>query len=292
MKKIIYIILTGLIFASCGNQNNKADAYGNFEATEVVVSAMAQGEILSLDIEEGDVFGEGAIVGLIDTTDLHLKKVQLMKSIAAVKTRLLTIQAQMEVQEQQKANLMVDKDRIDKLFKDGAATRKQLDDINGAVDLLNAQIKATLSQKQQIQAETETLEIQIEQVEEALSKCFIKNPSTGTVLTKYAEAGEVAAPGKALYKLADLTTMKLKVYVSGDQLPHVSIGQEVEVQFDKTRTENSSVTGKVSWISSTAEFTPKTIQTKEERVNLVYAVKVLVANDGSLKIGMPGEVYF
>lgn len=292
MKKIIYIILTGLIVASCGNQNNKADAYGNFEATEVVVSAMAQGEILSLDIEEGDVFEEGAVVGLIDTTDLHLKKVQLMKSIAAVKTRLVTIQAQMEVQEQQKANLMVDKDRIDKLFKDGAATRKQLDDINGAVDLLNAQIKATLSQKQQIQAETETLEIQVEQVEEALSKCFIKNPSTGTVLTKYAEAGEVAAPGKALYKLADLTTMKLKVYVSGDQLPHVSIGQEVEVQFDKTRTENSSVTGKVSWISSTAEFTPKTIQTKEERVNLVYAVKVLVANDGSLKIGMPGEVYF
>ena len=292
MKKIIYILILAGLFASCGNQNNKADAYGNFEATEVVISAMAQGEILSLKIEEGDILEEGAVVGLIDTTDLYLKKRQLLKSIAAVKTRLVSIQAQIDVQEQQKANLMVDKNRIDKLYKDGAATQKQVDDIHGAIDLLNARITATLSQKQQVMAETETLEIQIEQVEEALLKCFIRNPSPGTVLTKYAEAGEVAAPGKPLYKLADLSTMKLKVYVSGDQLPHVRIGQEVEVQFDKTKTENTSVTGKVSWISSTAEFTPKTIQTKEERVNLVYAVKVLVENDGSLKIGMPGEVYF
>lgn len=292
MKKIIYILILAGLFASCGNQNKKADAYGNFEATEVVISAMAQGEILSLKIEEGDILEEGAVVGLIDTTDLYLKKRQLLKSIAAVKTRLVSIQAQIDVQEQQKANLMVDKNRIDKLYKDGAATQKQVDDIHGAIDLLNARINATLSQKQQVMAETETLEIQIEQVEEALLKCFIRNPSPGTVLTKYAEAGEVAAPGKPLYKLADLSTMKLKVYVSGDQLPHVRIGQEVEVQFDKTKTENTSVTGKVSWISSTAEFTPKTIQTKEERVNLVYAVKVLVENDGSLKIGMPGEVYF
>jgi HlyD family secretion protein len=136
------------------------------------------------------------------------------------------------------------------------------------------------------------MQVQIEQVQEAIAKCRIKNPVEGTVLVKYAEKGEVAAPGKPLYKIADLGTMKLKVYISGDQLPHIKIGQEVEVQIDKTKKENTSLKGTVSWVSSTAEFTPKTIQTKEERVNLVYAVKILVPNDGSIKIGMPGEVNF
>lgn len=292
MKKFLWILLISTGLLACSSDGDKADAYGNFEATEVIVSAMAQGEIFSLNIEEGQVLAQKEIIGLIDTTDLFLKEQQLVKSIAAVKTRLLTINAQINVQLQQKKNRMVDKDRLEKLFREGAATQKQLDDINGAIDLLEAQIIATKSQKQQIQAEIETIGIQIEQVQEALSKCFVSNPVAGTVLIKYAEAGEVAAPGKPLYKIADLSLMKLKVYVSGDQMPHIKIGQEVEVQIDKTKRENSSLNGTISWISSTAEFTPKTIQTKDERVNLVYAVKVLVQNNGSIKIGMPGEIYF
>ncbi|RLD39803.1 MAG: HlyD family secretion protein [Bacteroidetes bacterium] len=292
MKKFLWILLISTGLMACSGDGDKADAYGNFEATEVMVSAMAQGEIFSLNIEEGQLLAQKEIIGLIDTTDLFLKEQQLVKSIAAVKTRFLTINAQMNVQLQQKKNRMVDKDRLEKLFREGAATQKQLDDINGAIDLLEAQIIATKSQKQQIQAEIETIDIQIEQVQEALSKCFVSNPVAGTVLIKYAEAGEVAAPGKPLYKIADLSLMKLKVYVSGDQMPHIKIGQEVEVQIDKTKRENSSLNGTISWISSTAEFTPKTIQTKDERVNLVYAVKVLVQNNGSIKIGMPGEINF
>ena len=278
--------------SACSNNGERADAYGNFEATEIMVSAMAQGEILALDMEEGDDLQNGEVVGLIDTTDLFLKKEQLHKSIQAVKTRLITIQAQMEVQDQQKENLLVDKGRVEKLFADGAATKKQLDDINGAIDLVDAQITATRSQKQQVEAEIQAMYVQIEQVQESLSKCWVKNPVNGTVLVKYVEMGEVAMPGKPLYKIADLGVMKLKVYVSGDQLPHITIGQEVEVQIDRTKKENTTLQGTVSWVSSTAEFTPKTIQTKEERVNLVYAVKILVPNDGAIKIGMPGEVNF
>ena len=292
MKKIFWILIVSAGIIACSNNGDKADAYGNFEATEVMVSAMAQGEIFSLAIEEGQEFKAGEIVGLIDTTELFLKEEQLVKGIAAVRTRLLTIKAQMDVQIQQKKNLVVDQKRLEKLFNDGAATQKQVDDINGAVDLINAQITATRSQEQQVLAEIETMNIQIDQVKEKLSKCHISNPVDGTVLIKYAEAGEVAAQGKPLYKIADLSVMKLKVYVSGDQLPHIKIGQEVEVQIDKTKKENSSLGGTISWISSTAEFTPKTIQTKEERVNLVYAVKILVPNDGAIKIGMPGEVNF
>ncbi|MCK4568809.1 MAG: HlyD family efflux transporter periplasmic adaptor subunit [Bacteroidales bacterium] len=292
MKKIFWIIIVSTGIYACSNSNDKADAYGNFETTEVMVSAMAQGEIFSLNIEEGQVLAQGEIIGQIDTTDLFLKEQQLIKSIAAVRTGLITINAQMNVQLQQKKNLMVDKNRLDNLFKEGAATQKQLDDINGTIDLLEAQIMATKSQKQQVLAEISIIDIQIEQVQEALSKCCINSPVSGTVLIKYAEAGEVAAMGKPLFKIADLSEMKLKVYVSGNQLPHIKIGQEVEVQIDKTKKENTKLNGTVSWISSTAEFTPKTIQTKDERVNLVYAVKILVQNDGSIKIGMPGEVNF
>lgn len=292
MKRMIWICLISLSLLACKNNDDIADAYGNFESTEVMISAMAQGEVLALNMEEGQALKKDVIVGLIDTTDLYLKEQQLIKSIAAIKSRIIMIDAQMDVHQQQKKNLMVDKDRVNKLYKDGAATRKQLDDINGGVDLLDAQIRATESQKQQILLEVQTLEVQIEQLRENITRCFIKNPLDGTVLTKYAEKGEVAAPGKPLYKIADLSTMKLKVYVSGEQLPHIKIGQEVEVQIDKNKNENSKLTGTISWISSMAEFTPKTIQTKDERVNLVYAVKVLVRNDGSIKIGMPGEVNF
>lgn len=292
MKKLIWIVLISTLAIACSNDDDKADAYGNFEATEVMVSAMAQGEILSLTIEEGQQLDADLIVGLIDTVDLSLKKRQLQRGKDAVYTGLVTIKSQQDVLLQQKKNLLVDKNRVDKLYKDGAATQKQRDDISGAMDLLEAQIISTNSQKDRIMAEAQTIDAQIDQVMESLQKCRITNPTSGTILIKYAEAGEVAVMGKPLYKIADLSQMELKVYVSGVQLPHIKLGQDVEVQIDNTKKENSSMKGQISWISSTAEFTPKTIQTKDERVNLVYAVKIRVTNDGSVKIGMPGQVNF
>ncbi|MEN8223723.1 MAG: HlyD family efflux transporter periplasmic adaptor subunit [Bacteroidota bacterium] len=292
MRKLIIITMISLGLFACSTNHDKADAYGNFEAKEVVISAMAQGEILRLEINEGDLLHKGDEIGLIDTVDLVLRKKQLARAKDAVRTGLITIDAQIEVQLQQKENLLKDKDRLEKLYADGAATRKQLDDMNGAIDLLEAQMKAAKSQKQKIIAEIGTLDAQTDQLIEALSKCHIRPSVSGTVLTKYAEPGEVAAIGKPLFKLADMSKMKLKVYVSGDQLPHIKIGQKVEVQIDESKTKNRSLEGTISWVSSTAEFTPKTIQTKEERVNLVYAVKIFVKNDGTIKIGMPGEVNF
>ena len=285
-------MLVLVVLFACSGNNHKSDAYGNFEATEITVSALGQGQILAFEVEEGSVLAQGQEVGLIDTTDLHLKLQQLVESKAAVATKIPNINAQIDVLVQQKANLEVDKKRIDNLYGDGAATRKQVDDINGALDLVNAQVRSLEVQRSSVYQEMETIDRQAAQVREGIRKCHIINPQEGTVLVKYAEAGEVASIGRPLYKIADLKNMKLKVYVSGEQLPHISLGQQVEVLIDQDRRTNRELTGLVSWISESAEFTPKTIQTKQERVNLVYAVKILVINDGSLKIGMPGEINF
>ena len=292
MKNIICLILFAISLFSCSDQNSRSDAYGNFEAVEVIVSALAQGKILELSVEEGDVLMQGQEVGLIDTTDLALRKRQLSKQKSAISSRIASIDAQARVQEQQLSNYLVDQERTRNLFQDGAATKKQLDDINGAVDLIKEQIQATRVQKQSILDEIEAMEMQIQQVEEMLNDCYIENPVKGTVLVTLSEQGEVANFGKPLYKIANLEVVKLKVYVSGAQLPVIKLGQTVEVLVDKDKETNRAMEGKVSWISQTAEFTPKTIQTKEERVSLVYAVKIDVVNDGTLKIGMPGEVNF
>lgn len=215
-----------------------------------------------------------------------------MAQKSAVATRLAGIQGQINVQLQQKANLSIEKERILRLLEDKAATPKQLDDINGAVELADKQIASIQTQNAGIREELNVVDRQIDQVNEALRKCYIRNPVAGTVLVKYAQAGEITAPGKTLYKIANLEELELKVYVPGDQLPAVKIGQKVEVLIDKDKKSNRTLSGTVSWISQKAEFTPKIIQTKEERVDLVYGVKIRVPNDGSLKISMPGEVNF
>ena len=290
--KIRNILFVLVLLTACAENNIKSDAYGNFEATEVIISSKANGSILEFTIEEGDVIGKDKLVGLIDSTDLYLKKQQALKQKNAIASRIASIDSQIAVQEQQLSNLVVDQKRTKKLYHDGAATQKQLDDINGGVNLIKKQIAATKVQKNGILDEIEALEMQIAQIEEGISYCYIKNPVKGTVLTKLAEAGEVTNFGKPLYKIANLDVVKLKVYISGAQLPEIKLGQEVEVLIDKDAKSNTKLKGKISWISETAEFTPKTIQTKDERVNLVYAVKVNVVNDGSLKIGMPGEINF
>jgi HlyD family secretion protein len=287
------LVMIALIWlSSCDNRNKLSDAYGNFEAVQVTVSAESAGKIHFLNVEEGSQPDSGSIVALIDTTDLYLKKLQLQSQKKAVSVKKSSVVSQIDVQQQQKANLMIEKNRVTRLMADKAATQKQLDDINGALDMADKQIASIQTQNAGIAEEMEVIDRQIAQVNESLHKCYIRNPVNGTVLSKFAEAGEIAAPGRALYKIADLSMMELKVYVSGSQLPAVKLGQQVEVLIDADKKSNRKLSGTISWISPKAEFTPKIIQTKEERVNLVYGLKIKVLNDGSLKISMPAEVNF
>lgn len=276
--------------AGCSGEQNGPDAYGTFEATEITVSSLANGRIVQLNVEEGRNIDSGVVTGFIDTTDLSLKILQLEQQSNATGSRLDDLRAQIAVQEQNKANLMVEKNRVTNMLKDGAATRKQLDDINAAISVIDKQISSIESQFRGVNDQTGSIGAQIAQLKEAIRNARIVNPVKGTVLTKFAETNEVAAFGKPLYRVADLSVMELRIYVTGTQLPQIRIGQTVKVAYDKDEKNNSSTEGVISWISETAEFTPKTIQTKEERVNLVYAVKVKVKNNGDLKIGMPGEV--
>jgi len=288
----VWLMVALLMVSSCSNNNKLSDAYGNFEAVQVTVSAESAGRIHYLNVEEGSQPDSGAVVALVDTADLYLKKLQLQSQKKAIAVRKSSIESQVAVQQQQKQNLLVEKNRVSRLIADKAATAKQLDDINGAIDLVDKQMENINTQNAGIVEEMEIVDRQIAQVNESIRKCYIRNPVKGTVLNKFAEAGEVAAPGRALYKIADLSVMELKVYISGSQLPAVKQGQQVEVLIDKDQKTNRKLTGVVSWISPKAEFTPKIIQTKEERVNLVYGVKIRVPNDGSLKIAMPAEVNF
>ena len=275
---------------SCTNRNDQPDAYGTFEADEITISSMGTGQLLRFDIEEGMLLDSGQVVGYVDTTDLHLKKMQAIDQQAATSSRLGDLSAQVAVQEQNRENILVEQRRVAAMLKDGAATQKQMDDINSSLKLIDKQIASIKTQSTGITGTVSSIGQQIAQLEESIRKSAIVNPVKGTVLTKFAERDEVTAFGKPLYRIADMSTMTLRVYISGVQLPHVKTGQKVQVRFDKDEKTNSTLEGVVTWISPTAEFTPKTIQTKEERVNLVYAVKVQVVNDGSLKIGMPGEI--
>ncbi len=292
MQRTILLLSVTFLLFSCSRNDQKSDAYGNFEGTEIIVSAQVPGELMFFDIEEGDLLGKGAVIGLIDTTDLSLSKKLLLQQKQTIGAQLQNIRSEIEVQQQQLKNNLVNQKRIQNLYNEGAATQKQLDDINGLVDINKKQIAATHSRKEAIINQMKSVDVQVEQVNRKIEKCMVVNPEKGTVLVKYSEAGELTGTGKPLYKLADLEKMKLKAYISGDQLAHISIGQEVEVMYDDNKLENKKITGIVEWISPTAEFTPKTIQTKEERVNLVYAVKVSVHNNGEIKIGMPGEFNF
>jgi len=291
MKKYILLIIVAS-FAACTNNEKKSDAYGNFEATDVLVSAEASGKILNLDLDEGQVLDANQQVGMIDTIQLSLKVEQLLAQIDAIKTKTTNIFSQVEVQNEQKKTLLVEKERLDKLLKDGAATTKQMDDINGKINVIEKQINSIQTQNASVFSEVKAYEIQIEQIQDQIKKSRIINPINGTVLEKYSEPSEFTIVGKSIYKIADLSTMYLKIFVSGEQLSNVKIGQKVKVIVDDNNGKTKNYDGEISWISEQAEFTPKVIQTKDERVNLVYATKVKVKNDGTLKIGMPGEVMF
>lgn len=289
MKKIItFLILTSLV--SCTKNNDKADGYGNFEATEVTISAEANGNIQYLKLEEGDILEPKTQVGLVDTTQLYFNKQQLIASKNTTFSKSKNVLSQRSVLEEQLKTTLIEKKRIENMFAENAATKRQVDEIVGKVNVLNEQIRSVETQNAPIVNEVKSIDVQIEKVNDQIEKSKIINPIKGTVLAKYAEPNEVTAFGKPLYKIADISEMTLRVYVSETQLSKIKVGQNVSVKID-TEKEMKSFPGTISWIASSAEFTPKIIQTKEERVNLVYAVKVNVKNDGSLKIGMPAEMW-
>ncbi|MFD2910218.1 HlyD family secretion protein [Flavobacterium ardleyense] len=288
MKKIV---LTSLLVAvlSCKDNSSEADAYGNFEATEITVSSEANGKIEFLNVEEGNKIAKNKIVGVIDTTQLHLNKLQLLASIQTISSKSTNVLSQRRVLGEQLKTAIMEQNRILSMYKESASTKRQVDEIDGKVSVIQEQMKSVETQNAPIVNEVKSLEVQIKKIEDQIKKSKIENPVEGTVLTKFAEPNEITSYGKPLYKIADLSEMTLRVYFSETQLPSIKVGQEVTVSIDE-KEGTKTYKGKISWISSSAEFTPKIIQTKEERVNLVYAVKVIVKNDGALKIGMPAEV--
>lgn len=292
MKKISFILVILSMAIACNRNGHTSDAYGNFESDETLVSSEMNGKLLSFTLNEGDQLSKGTVVGLVDTVMIWLQKDQLTAQRTKIVANLKSIDAQVAVLNQQKENLDIDLNRIKNMMASGAATQKQLDDITGQYKVIQDQIEATLAQKNAASKDMNVLNANEQVLDEQLVKCHISNPINGTVLEKYAEPGEVTAAGKPLYKIADLKTIILRVYVSGGQLEKVKIGNSCTVLIDQGKKEYKSYPGKISWVSDQAEFTPKIIQTKDERVNMVYAVKIDVPNDGAIKIGMPGEVLF
>ena len=309
MKSLVFLMIV-LILSSCNNKNKISDATGTFEAEEVIVSSEIAGKLLSFNLEEGDRLTPNAVVGTIDAESLELQKDQVEASIVAlqektmdVRPQVAVLQGQLSVQETQLNTLMTEKRRTENLVRADAAPGKQLDDINNAIAALQRQMDVTIKEitaqrsnigthNSSVLSEKQPLLKTVAQLNERISKANIVNPVAGTVLTKYAEAGEMTAAGKALYKIADLSYLDLRAYITGGQFSKVKLGQPVKVLIDKGDKDYIEYTGTITWISGKAEFTPKTIQTKEERANLVYAMKVRVKNDGYLKIGMYGEAKF
>lgn len=309
LTAISYMALSLFLF-SCNNGEQEFDASGSFEAEETIISAEATGTILQLDIEEGKVLQKGEMVGYIDSTQLFLKKKQLLAQLKATGSRKPNISAQTGYFGQQEAatqtrlnNLMKEQKRLQNLVNANAATPKQLDDMDAQIEEVQKQLQVIRSQKEaQVSAlQTQSsalssdmlpLEVQIDQINDQLAKCKIVNPLQGTVLTQYAEPNEMTAMGKPLYKIADLSMITLRAYITGDQLPQVKLNQKVTVLTDDGKGGYTEKAGTITWINDKAEFTPKSIQTKDERANKVYAAKIKVPNDGTYKIGMYGEVLF
>jgi HlyD family secretion protein len=292
MKTRTIVLIIAILSGGCKNKTDKADAFGNFESTEVIVSAETPGRILQFQPVEGTDVEKGSVIAVIDTTLLHLQKSEIDAAMKSVRTRMSSINAQNEIMNQQIDNLNINITRIRKMLKDEAATQKQLDDLTGQVAVLQKQIEANNTQKSSVAAELSVNESRKATLNEQINRSIVKSPLKGTVIEKYAEAGEVTAQGKPLVKIADLSLMKLKVYISGAQLGSVKIGQQCTVRTDKGQKGFFSFPGTISYVSDKAEFTPKIIQTKEERVTLVYEVTIEVKNDGTIKSGMPGEAKF
>lgn len=294
MKKIfiLYVLFAGL--TACSGNKVSYDASGTFEAIETIISSEASGVIKHFDIQEGQMLTTGQYLGYIDSVQLYLKKKQL---IAQIKTALIQrpdITKQVAALQAQLKAVEKEQNRIHNLMKADAATQKQLDDVTAQADVIKKQIDAQQSSlritSEGIDQQANPIRVQIEQINDQLTKCRIVNQTNGVVLSKYAEVNEMTLPGKPLYKIADLSMLTLRAYITGDQFSKVKLNQKVTVLVDAEQGQSKQYEGRIDWISSKAEFTPKTIQTKDERANLVYAIKVSVKNDGFLKIGMYADL--
>ena len=296
IHQYICSVAIGLVLGACTSQEEQYDASGIFETTEVIVSAKGTGELQSFQVEEGQAVRQGEVLGWIDTLQLSLKDRQLAASLLATESKRLDEKRQVAHLRQQIENLQREKERFTALLNAKATTAKQVDDIDYQIKVLQNQLVATQEQinssNSSLSRQSESIQAQRAQMEDQIRNAMISSPITGTVLTKYAEQGEFAVPGKALFKVADVSRMKLRAYITADQLTQLQIGQAVVVYADRGTTDRKRYAGRVVWIADKAEFTPKTIQTRNERANLVYAVKIAVENDGFIKRGMYGEVRF
>lgn len=293
MKSKALVIAFGLLLCACSNKDKGFDATGIFEVTEVVVSAKGTGEIKSFKIEEGMDLDSGSIIGCVDTVQLQLKKEQLIQSKASLKSRILDVSKQVSALKEQVEKQKKERDRYQTMYASDATTKKQVEDISSQLTVLEGQYAAQLenitNNNSSLDREVGSIDAQIAQINDQIKNSIIQSPIRGTVLTKYAQEGEFASAGRGLFKIADIRKMYLRAYVSADQLTEIKIGQRVEVFADRGKSERKKYEGAITWISDKAEFTPKTIQTRDERANLVYALKVEVKNDGLIKKGMYGE---
>ena len=293
MKRIFVYAALVIGLAACGEKND-FDASGTFEATEITVSAEAAGRILAFDAEEGMPVAAGAVVGEIDSLQLHLQRQQLKAQQAALLKSRPDVGTQVSSLREQIAKQKTELQRVNNMLHDGAATQKQADDIEAQIRVLESQLSATIStlgnNTATINENAAALDAQIAALDDRIAKCRIVSPVSGTVLVKYAEAGEMAAAGRPLFKVADLDNVYLRAYFTSDQLASLRLGDTVTVTADFGGDERFDYEGRIAWIASESEFTPKTVQTKNSRANLVYAVKIAVRNDGRLKIGLYGEV--
>ena len=291
-RSLIAVFFALILISGCSPTESESDAYGNFEATEVVISSEIGGKLLSWNVREGMELDSAQVVGLSDTISLSLQRAQILSQMAVVSSKRSTVDAQSAVIQEQLNVADTERNRILTMFESGAATQKQVDDVQGQIRVLNRQLESIQVQKSTITAELNALTAQTRLIEDQIQKATVINPVRGTVLANYVEFGEMVTPGKPLYRIANLKEMTLRAFVDARQLADLAIGQSVEVLTDASSSGLNTVSGTVSWISPRAEFTPRTIQTRDDRVTLVYAIKIRVPNDGTIKIGMPGEVRF
>lgn len=294
MKRILYI--AALLLAAACSEDSDFDAQGTFEAIEVIVSSEATGQILHFDIEEGTSVKKGERIGAVDSTQLYLQRKQLEAQLEALLSSRPDIKKQAAATKEQITKQKSELQRVGNMLRDGAATQKQYDDIEAQLRILENQLSATLSSLDKntatINSNAVALEAQIAALDDRIAKCSLSAPVDGTVLVKYAEAGELATAGKPLMKVANLDRMYLRAYFTSEQLADIKVGDKVTVTADFGGDKRYDYEGEIAWISPESEFTPKSIQTRDTRANLVYAVKVAVKNDGRLKIGLAGEVKF
>lgn len=291
-KPTFLILILSIFIISCKDENNLADAYGNFDVDETIISAEAAGRLESFAIQEGQSLKEGEFIGMIDSTNLILERNVILANKKSVSAKLTAINAEIKVLNVQLEVIRKEHRRVLKLIESDAATEKQKDDIEGNIEIIKSKIGAAKAQKPAVSAQLEVIDANAAKINNLISKCTIINPVEGRVITKLVEKYELVGPGKPLYKVAQIDKIYLKAFVTGTQVSGLKIGQKVSVIVDNFEGTYRTLDGVINWVSDEAEFTPKLIQTREERVSLVYAIKVGFENDGTIKIGMPGEVKF